>query len=138
MFIEDISEEAYLNFLITHGDNKVLKDCYVEKTSIDNRWLYGYKNLYGYTSVEGDIPSNNDLILLYEPRFDLHLVPVRMDPNDGAITFMPFRKSGQVHMFFVGYNKGLEIQRLKKSESFVALESRSYGCEIRLISQEKE
>ena len=77
MFVEKLSDDAYLEFLGKYGHDEWLCNVYVNELEKieENLEEYGWA-LAGYITVSGDIPEIRDgIILIYDHTIDSYLVP---------------------------------------------------------------
>ena len=77
MFITTLSDEAYLGFVGQYSSKEYAIPLFLEK---ECRFKVP-KHLFGYLSVEPNFPKNHRLVLLYEPKYDRHFVPIRVSPD---------------------------------------------------------
>ena len=75
MFIEDISEEAYLSFMAEWCHRQYVVRSYLFNSPHPSADVEVRK--IGYVSVEGDIPDKHNRILLFDPTHNKNFVPIR-------------------------------------------------------------
>ncbi len=100
MFVEKISDEAYLEFVARYGD-EWLNNVYVNELEKiqENLKEYGWA-LAGYITVSGDIPEKRDgIILIYDHTIDRYLVPYWKSLNDrDRITYVSENKMKSIEL----------------------------------------
>ena len=87
MFIETLSEEAYLSFSIEHSGNQPFLDLYLGQTFYD-RDLNITTELCGYVSVKQPIPKPSYIAVIKDPHTGICFLPLRFVVNGfTSVTF---------------------------------------------------